>query len=214
MKRRQSRGAVELPEPIQPFRDLSGGALCLDFANTAENPGDEYPVDYLFPGYGNLVTWLLHAEILDTATATSLMRAARRDPREAVQVRRRAIALRDAIRAAALRNAGKDDLQVLQDEWHQASAHRLLTPDPERGMLHWHWPTSKRLDAPLWPIIASAIDLLTTDHGDRLRSCAATGCTSLFLDTTRNGNRRFCQAQGCGNRTRVRRFRESRNSAP
>ncbi|VAW09794.1 hypothetical protein MNBD_ACTINO02-356 [hydrothermal vent metagenome] len=48
------------------------------------------------------------------------------------------------------------------------------------------------------------------DHG-RLGSCVATGCTNVFVDTTRNASKRFCSAP-CANRTNVASFRERKNA--
>jgi predicted RNA-binding Zn ribbon-like protein len=42
---------------------------------------------------------------------------------------------------------------------------------------------------------------------ERIRSCAATTCAWLFLDTTKNRTRRWCDMKTCGNREKVRRFR-------
>jgi predicted RNA-binding Zn ribbon-like protein len=44
----------------------------------------------------------------------------------------------------------------------------------------------------------------------RVHCCHADGCGGVFLDTTRNGSRRFCSTEGCGNRERVRRHRARR----
>jgi predicted RNA-binding Zn ribbon-like protein len=43
--------------------------------------------------------------------------------------------------------------------------------------------------------------------------CESPTCEWLFLDTTKNGSRRFCRSQGCGNRVRVQRFREAKREA-
>jgi predicted RNA-binding Zn ribbon-like protein len=57
-------------------------------------------------------------------------------------------------------------------------------------------------------ITRSAVSLLTSDRLDRVRQCAGDRCTWLFLDTSRNGLRRWCDMQACGNRAKVRRFRQ------
>jgi hypothetical protein len=57
MRRRDSRGQIDLPELIEPYRDPIGGCLCLDFVNTVDVHSDDKTYDYLFPGYGNLVSW-------------------------------------------------------------------------------------------------------------------------------------------------------------
>jgi predicted RNA-binding Zn ribbon-like protein len=208
MRRRDSRGQIDLPEPIEPYRDPIGGCLCLDFVNTVDVHSDDNTYDYLFPGYGNLVSWALFADVVDEPTAAKLVRAARREPRDAVQIRRRAVALREAIHALATSQAAGDHLQTIDAEWLIASSHRHLVQEPASGRLTWQWPSAIDLDRVLWPIVASAVDLFTGDQLHRVRECDAPGCGWVFLDTTRNGNRRFCRPQGCGNRTRVRRFRE------
>ncbi len=52
-----------------------------------------------------------------------------------------------------------------------------------------------------------AIDVLVRRH-QLLRRCAADDCQLLFLDTSRPGTRRWCAMARCGNRTKVRQFRE------
>jgi predicted RNA-binding Zn ribbon-like protein len=65
------------------------------------------------------------------------------------------------------------------------------------------------LDLPiLAPVTRAAIDLLTTDARQRVRVCADQSCAWLFIDTTRSGTRRWCDMKVCGNRNKVRRFRE------
>src|SRR5438128_575343 len=44
-------------------------------------------------------------------------------------------------------------------------------------------------------------------EAQRLRPCADTSCAWLFMDTTRNRTRRWCDMKSCGNRDKVRRFR-------
>jgi len=58
------------------------------------------------------------------------------------------------------------------------------------------------------PVIRAAIDLLTTDAIQRVRACADQSCGWLFVDATRSGTRRWCDMKVCGNRNKVRRFRE------
>ena len=58
------------------------------------------------------------------------------------------------------------------------------------------------------PVVRAAVDLLTTDVLERVRVCADDSCAWLFVDTTRNRTRRWCDMKVCGNRNKVRRFRE------
>lgn len=46
------------------------------------------------------------------------------------------------------------------------------------------------------------------DRAERLRRCANDRCQWMFLDMARNSTRTWCHASLCGNKIRVRRFRE------
>jgi predicted RNA-binding Zn ribbon-like protein len=62
------------------------------------------------------------------------------------------------------------------------------------------------LDAPLAPILRSAAELLSSAELAKVRECAAEGCAWLFLDNSRNKQRRWCDMKVCGNRNKARRF--------
>jgi predicted RNA-binding Zn ribbon-like protein len=74
----------------------------------------------------------------------------------------------------------------------------------------WGWNAGRlRLDQPLWPIVHSAADLLTSDELRPLvRQCGAEDCRWLFLDTTKNRSRQWCSMTSCGNREKARRHYE------
>jgi predicted RNA-binding Zn ribbon-like protein len=214
MRRRDSRGEIDLPAPAEPYRHLVAGNIALDFANTVDEHSENKSYDYLFPGYGSLIGWSLHAGLLDATQAARNMRLAKREPREAVAVRRRAVALREAI-FHVLRpgDASPDDLAVLNAEWQSAAANRMLTQPGPDALPDWSWNEEPALDSVLWPVTLAALDLVTSEKRVRIRMCESPTCEWLFLDTTKNGSRRFCRSQGCGNRVRVQRFREAKREA-
>jgi predicted RNA-binding Zn ribbon-like protein len=63
------------------------------------------------------------------------------------------------------------------------------------------------LDLPFAPLVRAAVELLTSDQARLVGTCADRTCGWLFLDTTRNRTRRWCDMKDCGNRNKVRRFR-------
>jgi predicted RNA-binding Zn ribbon-like protein len=69
------------------------------------------------------------------------------------------------------------------------------------------------LGLPLCPIWASAADVLDSDSQVRVRRCADEICGKLFIDESRNRSRRWCDMSSCGNRAKIRRFRQ-RKRAP
>ena len=66
--------------------------------------------------------------------------------------------------------------------------------------------TAAVLDAVLWHVARSAAELLTSGDLGRVRGCASEECGWVFLDTTRNRSRRWCDMKECGNREKARRF--------
>jgi predicted RNA-binding Zn ribbon-like protein len=62
------------------------------------------------------------------------------------------------------------------------------------------------LTRPLWQIAESATQVLLSDDWRRVRLCPGDDCGWLFLDQTKNGNRRWCDSADCGNRVRGRAY--------
>ena len=71
----------------------------------------------------------------------------------------------------------------------------------------------KALDSALWPIADSAAKLLTSPDRKRIKECASNNCLWLFLDTTKNHKRRWCDMKSCGNRAKVREHRRRKRAA-
>lgn len=200
-------------EPIVPMemRPPLGGALCLDFANTVDVHRQQPAFDYFSPGYANVLAWCRHVDLLDDRRVDTLLRAARRDPRSAAQVRKRVMALRSAIVStvrALQRSTAADSqsLSTLNDEYLEAQRHGAFIT--EGGRLIFQAEDGKDLGQVLWPVARSAVMFLGDVTISRVRECAAEDCEWLFLDTSKNGSRQFCNAATCGTATRVRRFRE------
>lgn len=208
------RSSVASNGPIAQahYRELRGGALCLDFINTVDRHSpDVVPTyDYLAPGYANLLAWSAYAHVIDERTRTALLRLARKDGRQAATVRKRAVQLRDAlftiVRAIRLDEIDPPDaISVLTSELEIARAHQRLVMRERHLILELS--DTPALDAVIWPIAISAMELLGSETVRRIGECEGITCDWLFIDTSKNHSRRFCSATGCGNATRIRRFR-------
>lgn len=194
---------------------LVGGRLCLDFCNTVrDRTGD--PEERL-TDYAELVGWSWRAGILNGEEAARLRRMARRSPTEAVTVFERSVALREAIHdvfvaAATDHRVRPDSLEVLNSELGHAMARSQVVKAD--GGFTWVWAEGGRaLDSMLWPIARSAADLLTGGDLSGVRQCGGRACGWLFLDTSRNRTRRWCDMRLCGNRAKARRHHERVRSA-
>jgi predicted RNA-binding Zn ribbon-like protein len=69
----------------------------------------------------------------------------------------------------------------------------------------------------LTSVVLDAFDLLAGDQLELVRECEADECTRLFVDSSHGRTRRWCGMAECGNRAKVRAFRqrqEAANSGP
>jgi predicted RNA-binding Zn ribbon-like protein len=192
--------------------ELSGGELCLDFANTLDSRPTDEPRD-LLDSYEALLRWSLQAKALDDPWLARLRELATRRQRQAMAVLGRARALREAIfEVFAASSRGLETphraLHVLDGSLKEALRHRRLVAAD--ASYRWAWEDEEALERMLWPVAVSAAELLTSDRLDRVRVCAARDCDWLFLDQSRNRSRRWCDMTVCGNRAKVRRFRRGR----
>lgn len=170
--------------------ELVGNALCLDFANTV-NSRIATAHDYLASEL-DVVRWAVHAGALTDPAA------GKRTPLA------RAHALRDAIYAvfsavATGHRPRRADLEVVRESYAVAVDHATLASIGTGFELTWPRPVD-----PLWPVGRSAGELLL--HGDLGRVGECPGCGWLFLDTSRNGSRRWCSMATCGSRDKMARY--------
>ena len=126
----------------------------------------------------------------------------------------------DAVRRlrAELRSAftGRDEHEVadrLNGLLAEANAlPQLSDHDGEPWHLHFTPPESS-LVAHMAAEAAMGLVIVLRDLGlDRLQVCAAAGCTRVFVDTSRNRSRRYCDPATCGNRTNVAAYRARRRA--
>jgi predicted RNA-binding Zn ribbon-like protein len=187
---------------------LLGGRLSLDFVNTLDPRASDQPRDFL-NAYADLVGWSHYAGILTTSQADELVASSAAQPVFAAVVFVQAIAFREALHRAFLaisrgRTPARVDLDAIQEAYWTALAHARLSPR-DRG-LEWVWlEDGAALDRPLWEIARSAVELLTAPEIGRVKECANHGCGWLFLDSSKNGSRRWCSMEGCGSQIKMRR---------
>jgi len=195
-----------------PFaaKELVGGRICLDFANTLGQHEPE-PLSEWLASYDDLVWWALRADVVPEEEAPALFERARAHPGEAAEVFRRAIVLREAVfrifsSAAAKRDPDPADLEALNRELAVAMPHARVAP-VRAGACNcdWAWEETGALDRVLWPVARSAAEALTSEDVGRIGECAGEECQWLYVDTSRNHSRRWCVMSDCGNRAKAKR---------
>lgn len=54
------------------------------------------------------------------------------------------------------------------------------------------------------------VDVIRSDHWDRVRRCDADDCDAVYIDYSKNGSKRYCDVGNCGNRMNVNAYRRRR----
>ena len=197
-----------------PFQ-LVAGHPALDFANTLDWRFDpERRID-LLRSYESLLEFEVQSGIISGTQAKRLLsqtskrdsaRALQRaiDLREVIDPLFRSVALGDRPRAGALDrfNEFLVELQIPASVVLRGSEFLLAPGD-----------FSNRADGPLWPIVEGAARLLTSRERDQIRECGEPTCRWLFLDSSKNHSRQWCSMKICGNRAKIRRFRDRQIAA-
>jgi predicted RNA-binding Zn ribbon-like protein len=189
-----------------PLRRV-GGALVLDFVNTADWHLRSEPEERLL-SYADLLAWAEAAGALERSRARRLAALAGRAPDAALRVLARARRLREALFGLLLarireKAPAAKDLDRVNRALGRAPPRRRLASIGKR--LSWPWPARDSLDDVLAPVLWSAGDVLAGERETQLKLCAAPDCGWLFLDSSRKASRLWCSMEGCGNRAKAKR---------
>jgi predicted RNA-binding Zn ribbon-like protein len=180
--------------------------LSIDFANTLEWRGST--ARETLGGLADLINWLGSANALPSRAIGDLVRWFEAHPRRAVAVYEDAIAIRETL-YRLLRTLAKgaspleDELQQLNRALSETFPRTKLERDGAN--LGWQIEVKPIAAGVLAPVLWSAADLLATSTASRLRECANERCLWLFIDDSKNGTRRWCSMQACGNRAKAHR---------
>jgi predicted RNA-binding Zn ribbon-like protein len=195
--------------------DFCGGQLAVDFTNTVGSRGGA--AEEHLSIFGDLLSWAEARGVIGRSAAQRLQRDAARHPDDARNALGDAVALREALyrlisATASGRMPAAGDLATVNAHVETSFSGARLQRASDRFELAFGPSDRSRLTAPiLEPVVRAAVDLLTSDAIGRVRLCADASCAWLFFDTTRNGTRRWCDMKECGNRNKVRRFREAQH---
>ena len=200
-----------------PFKYV-GGDASLDLVNTVDWTARGL-IDERLTDYERLTRWAEGAGATTTRQGAQLRSLATVHPRVADRVHRDALELRSRLRqlfTAVDRGEPLGEVDAL-DAFNRSlgdALSRLELAGPKRGAgsaapLQWSWrDPDTRLDSVLWPVIRSAAELLVSDEAARIRECGGEDCGWMYVDRSRNGLRRWCQMETCGNREKTRRRAE------
>jgi predicted RNA-binding Zn ribbon-like protein len=202
--------------PIAAPFDLCAGHPVLDLVNTLDNRfRADGPIE-LLPDYEALLRFMEQSGLLEGAQVRALARSV--SGAEAERATDAARELREAA-ASTLYAAAEGSAPLPTDlrklARHFQSAHQrqelVWAPTEEQSKCVWEWGSSQtEADLPVWLLAVQTSTLLTSDAMSRVRACGSETCRWLFLDTSKNHTRRWCDMKVCGNRMKARRFQERR----
>jgi predicted RNA-binding Zn ribbon-like protein len=190
--------------------DLVGGDLALDFVNTV-TARDTDPSDFL-DDYHALIRWARQTSGFRRKDLVELTKLARCESEKAAAALERCRRVRESLCAVfyaliARRQPETENVATIDQARKRAfNAARLNTRNLS---LRVAWSVEcSGLDLVTHVVTAHALDLLQNVSLDRLRVCAGTDCGWVFIDTSKNSTRRWCDMEVCGNAAKARRFRK------
>jgi len=208
--------------------DLCGGHPALDLVNSLDNRFREDGPNELLASYADLLRFLEESGLLSRHHVRVLSKTVA--PEAAAQALRSAHDLREATAAVLYssldrKEPAKQDVSVLEEFFLDTARHRELQwgSGKNGGAPHakpaysasaglvWAWGRYENEPSlPVWALAAAVSEIIMSPDLARVRSCAADTCRWLFLDTSKNHTRRWCNMKVCGNRMKARRFQERR----
>lgn len=174
----------EVRQTVTATRDfilLPGGRPALDLCNTRLGGEDllAHPED--------LARWFVAAGAVDQPLAITA--------RELEAAR----ALRDGLRASLLAADGRRVARIAES-WLGDAPGRLCVE--EDTLTPRFAPGDRTSCCLLVDAVLDALDLMRHAPG-RVRECADPACPVVYVDTSRNGSRRWCSMEGCGARSKA-----------
>lgn len=195
------------PSAVDQSFELDTGVLCLDFANSWEDRGR--PETDKLRSLDDLLAFAMQSGIATPALIARVDDFRARHPDEARRALDECLAVRERIyRIVSAQAAGhsptSEDLSSINLALAAAYAGQKL--ESKGRKYRWEWPSPEDGLAPiLHPILRSLGELLVSGDSARLRECDGPTCTWLFIDSSRNGSRRWCSMKTCGNRAKAHR---------
>lgn len=192
----------------RPF-ELIAGNPALDLVNTLDWRFRENGPEELLAGFNDLLRFAAQSEILTPKQIRQIVRSAT-EPAAAEAL----VACRELREAAAeifyaavdSQTPPASQIKIVERCFRQAREHQRLAWSGSR--LLWEWlPSESSPDLPFWILSLSTARLLLSEDMRLLRACEKPDCRWLFLDTSKNHTRRWCDMKICGNRMKARRFK-------
>ena len=178
---------------------LNGSALCLDFVNTIHDRINEPERDYWITPV-HLLQWALKAGCIMPKDYEALLKNIESSPEQAPKLLKESIRLRALLYSIFYplslgKKMAGEDLDAFNVILSKCLSHLRLKAHDKSVSQNWQFKPGDSMII-MVPVTYSAYELLLSDKLDRIKECS--NCGWLFLDTTKNGTRRWCSMSTCG----------------
>jgi len=196
------------PRPFQ----LLAGEVVLDLVNTLDFRFRATGPDELLGSYADLLRFLEEAGVL-SAEQSGLVRQSGGAGDQAL-VLDAVKDLREALADIFYRRVeGKapsaPSLEKLEGYLRDVDQQKKLKWDGDWP--EWAWTNAEDdVRVPLWLLEEAVGELLISPAVEKVGRCCSADCGWLFVDTSKNHTRRWCNMKGCGNRMKARRHQARR----
>jgi len=182
------------PHPKYNKFRFDAGSLSLNFVATVRHRGSQ-PRDLLVNPEA-LSQWFL------SAGCSSMAAVNEQDLGEAVVLRE---AICRALSSLVQKKSPKlPDMDII----NAAAAEPLAVPQVELPSCRIRWESARPARACLAEVARDAVMVIGGIDRERLKSCDSQSCRMLFADNSPANRRRWCAMSICGNRAKIRVFRE------
>lgn len=193
---------------------LIAGDPALDFVNSLDWRFRESGAEETIASYDDLLHFVEQIGLLPAKQAKTLRRGtSSHGGNHALEQMR---GLREALAELLYsgldgKNSSAASLKTLERFFRGARAQTRLVQDGSR--LKWQWSGAEsKPEFPVWLLTRAASRLLLSENVQQVRACANPECRWLFMDTSKNHTRRWCDMKLCGNRMKARRYKATHST--
>lgn len=197
---------------------LDGGCPVFDFTNTISNRNDPDYFDYLTK-YDDFVDWINKIKLLPKGKMDAIAAFSKSHTRKSADTLRQIIEVREVVfklfsSLAQQQKADRETVDAFNGFFSEALSNMRVEVGRKEVATSFIVSEKTILKEPLYILVKYAFDTLSTQSFDRIKECPT--CRWLFLDTTKNGKRRWCNMQVCGSNDKARRYyhRKKESSNP
>jgi predicted RNA-binding Zn ribbon-like protein len=213
--------AAAVTSPAGTLFDLAGGHPALDLVNSLDNRFRADGPNEMLASYPDLLRFATESGLLQLQQLHALGEVAGSEA--AIEALHAVRELREATAGVCYALVEKKtpppgDIRTLERCFLAADQHRELCwrsslHDPKgRANITWQWRRAEpNPSLPIWMLSQAVAELLLSDRVTQIKTCDVETCRWLFLDTSKNHTRRWCNMKVCGNRMKARRFQARQN---